>query len=363
VISHDSSRNVRVVSGLDDTDAHIFSVLVKESYNFFPDGTTERTDPAAWVELDAHYGDPARTSVRRERDLAPFRVATDVVAIADAHPPNGEQTARFSIGLRVGGVSRVLQVTGDRYCAFRDGETPLVSDPAPVKIMPVIYERAYGGVDGSSVPDMEFAYPRNPVGRGFAIANKKETIENLILPNIEDPEELLSRETIVTGRLEDWHRQPLPAGLGWFGRGWYPRMVHAGVMPAFIACDQHPREEALGLVPRDHVAMAWQFRLPAYDPRAASGASAGFALPYPRGGEQIVLGRLTPHTQAPFHFPRDRPTIRCDIGFGERLLDVVPHMLAISARSGRFDVVWRGAHRFPGLEWLPSMRVLTVIVT
>jgi hypothetical protein len=86
-------------------------------------------------------------------------------------------------------------------------------------------------------------------------------------------------------------------------------------------------------------------------------------VPYLLGGERIALGRLTSEPTKPFEFPRDRPSIRCDIGLGERVLPVVPHTLAIDAQVRQFDIIWRGAHEYPGPAWLPKMRHLSVIVS
>ncbi len=120
--------------------------------------------------------------------------------------------------------------------------------------MPIQYERAYGGKDLKSDPEVPFYYPRNDLGTGVVLKNTKETIEGLRLPNIEDPADLLNPDRVIIGTPERWCGQPLPAGLGWFQRTWYPRCSFVGAIPAYVGIDTVLPEEKLGLVPKNQIA-------------------------------------------------------------------------------------------------------------
>ncbi len=68
--------------------------------------------------------------------------------------------------------------------------------------MPLVYERAYGGVDAKSEDyDKDWDW-RNPVGTGYAISSHNAA--GLCLPNIEDPNDLI----------RSWKDRPAPAGFG-----------------------------------------------------------------------------------------------------------------------------------------------------
>ncbi len=129
--------------------------------------------------------------------------------------------------------------------------------------------------------ELDFAYPRNPVGRGLVLQDPAD--RTVQLPNFEDPNDLLTPERLILGDVKRWSRQPLPQGLGWFAKTWYPRMSFVGVIPGFVDADEIMPEEALGLVPRNQIALGRQFRLPSFDVRFNNGASPGLALPHPRG--------------------------------------------------------------------------------
>ena len=78
--------------------------------------------------------------------------------------------------------------------------------------------------------------------------------------------------------------------------------------------------------------------------------------------EQISTTHLSDETNFRFQLPGDHPVIRIDIGQGEVAPDVVLHTLAIDMESRQLDMVWRAAIEYPGLDWLPEMRKLDVVI-
>ena len=154
-----------------------------------------------------------------------------------------------------------------------------------------------------AIPNIPFFYPRNYMGKGVALRNVKETIDGLPLPNLEDPDDLLTPDRIVLSEPEAWPQQPLPQGFGWFQRTWYPRNSAIGSYPAYVDVETVTPEERVGLVPKNHIALARQFRLPSYDPRLNNGASQGLVFPSLKGDEKIRLAGLSPTGVLEFSLP------------------------------------------------------------
>ena len=61
--------------------------------------------------------------------------------------------------------------------------------------------------------------------------------------------------------------------------------------------------------------------------------------------------------------PRDTPSIGLDVGFGMKTPEVVLQTVTIRVDDRQLDLVWRGALPYPGVDWLPEMKTLTLEVT
>jgi hypothetical protein len=358
-------ESYQVVAGKDEFRRDVFCLLLKRTYDILPGRPAVRAETARPLDLvDVYYdpGNPETCSVKFENDLAPFKTSTDVVVIGKVYALEGKPVLCLDAGVEVAGRRKLIRVMGDRQCIYRAGREPTFTNPLPFTTLEARYELAYGGTDTKSIPDMPLPYPRNHLGRGFAIRNSQDVIDGLPLPNFEDPQELLAPERIVVGEPEGWSRQPLPQGFGWFQRTWYPRCSFVGSVPGFIHPDTVLREELLGLVPKGQIALARKFKLPSFDVRFNNGASQGLVLPFLQGGEQVRLLHLTPERGLEFFLPSEPPRMMMNIGLGERELEPFLHTVCIRVEDRQVDLVWRGAHEFPGLDWLPEMRQLNVEV-
>ena len=355
-------ESYRVVASKDDRRQDVFCVLLKRTYCIRSGHAVraEKDRPLHLIDVYYDSGDPETSSVQYENDLSPFKIASDVIVVGTAYPPGNTPAQVMDASIKVAGYSKTVRVFGDRQCFYNADAPPSVADPLPFTRMPMRYERAYGGTDTTSIPDFPFPYPRNHLGCGFVLKNSVESVHGLKLPNFEDPLDLLTPERIVVGEPEGWWQQPLPQGFGWFQRTWYPRCSFVGSVPGFVDPDAVVREEQLGLVPSRQFALARRFKLPSFDIRFNNGASPGLAVPFLEGGESVRLTHLTPEGLLTFEVPRDTPRMAMDIGLGERELEQVLHTLLIRPDDGQFDLVWRGAHEFPGLDWLPEMSRLHV---
>jgi hypothetical protein len=366
IASNGSSEVQAIVQGKDEKGQAVFSVLVKRTYDIRSGGRVVRTEKARpLVQIDEYYddGDPEWATVKHENDFASFKVATDVVVIGKAFAPGGRPLPYLDITVEVAAHRKKVRVTGDRHCLYRRNAPPDFSDPVPFTEMPIQYGRAYGGRDSRSNPEEPFYYPRNHSGVGVVLKNSKETVEGLPIPNIEDPGDLLTPDRVVFEKPDRWSGQPLPDGLGWFQRTWYPRCSFSGAIPAYVDIDTVLREETLGLVPKNQLALSRQFKLPSFDVRFNSGASRGLVLPFLSGKETFRLTNLTPTGSLVFQLPGDTPSIILDIGLGENELKPFLHTVCVRLEEMQVDMVWRGAHPYPGLDWLPEMKKMVAEVS
>ena len=356
-----SNGVVEIVPGKNDRGEHVFSVVVKRTYRISHGNVVKRC--AADHELrkiDEYYehGDPEWATVQYESELAPYKPSVDVVVIGKAYATGGGSTSQMTVTVRVADREKSILVFGDRDCHYRENASPVFSDPMPFTEMEIRYERAYGGRDEKSITEIPFFYPRNYMGTGTALRNIKEVIEGLVLPNLEDPDDRLTPERIILGEPQHWPNQPLPQGFGWFQRTWYPRSCFVGSYPAFVDVGTVTTEERLGLLPKNHIALAKQFRLPSFDARFNNGASFGMSFSHLQGDETISLSGLSPDGLLKFSLPGETPEILLDIGLGEQQLQARLDTVSIRPDDLEVDLIWRGSYVYEGYSWWPRMKRL-----
>ena len=355
----------QVVPSKDEKGAYIFSVIVKRTYRIIPKSPLQRLETARpFVEVEEYWedGDPTWSTVKLENELAPYKLATDVVVIGKVYSPDRQPVSQMDASVKVGRFKKTLRIFGDRHCIYRPDQSPIFSDPIPFTEMDIRYDRAYGGKDDKSLPGIEFYYPRNHMGTGIAIKNFKEVIDGLLLPNLEDPDDLLTPERVILGEPERWNQQPLPQGFGWFQKVWYPRCSFVGAIPGYVDIDEVMREELLNWVPKRQIALSRQFKLPSFSVRFNNGASWGLIVPFLAGNELVTLTGLMDSGELKFSLPGENPRIMLDIGLGENELKPVLHTVGIRMEQHEVDLIWRGAQEYPGIDWLPEMKRLEVEV-
>jgi hypothetical protein len=353
--------NFKIVPSRNEHGASIFAVLVKQSYRIVQGLALQLVEPARpFLEVDQYWedGDPTWSTVKLENELAPYKLATDVVVIGKAHAPGGAPVEQMDATVQVGRWSKTVRVFGDRLCIHRRDQTPLYTEPEPFTEMEIRYDRAYGGLDARSLAGIELHYPRNPMGTGFAISNTKEVVDGLRLPNVEDPNDLLVPERLLLGDPDDWNRQPLPQGFGYLHKTWYPRCSFVGAIPGYVDVDEVMREEELHWVPRRQIALSRAFKLPSFDVRFNNAASWGLILPQLVGDEAVVVEGMSESGICSFQLPDDAPGIALDIGSGMQQLQTVLHTVCVRLEQGEVDMIWRGAQEYPGVDWLPQMKAL-----
>ncbi|MGJ7614527.1 MULTISPECIES: DUF2169 family type VI secretion system accessory protein [unclassified Variovorax] len=289
----------------DRDGAEIWLVAVKCSFDVAPDGEVR----VASVQL------PVETAPGPvlETDLVRTKLATDVVLLGHAHAPGGRAVTQLDVGLRVGPVAKRLRITGDRAWI---GGSP--SQPVPFTAMPLVCERAYGGIDPwtRDTPDPQWDV-RNPEGTGFAL--EASHTEGLRLPNIEYPDQCIRR----------WDDRPVPALVGPLRAHWQPRAALAGTY------DDRWQRQRQPLLPLD------------FDDRHYQCAPEDQQTPqFLVGGEPVVLIHLWPHGELlRFDLPRVILGFESFFSDGERRLHQRPklHTVIVEPDMPRVSLVWHSA--------------------
>jgi hypothetical protein len=365
VATAEKTRKVQriVLPGQSPKGNYILAVLVKRTYDIVPGKRCARAEEdRKLLGGDKHYDDPMSSSVEFEADFVPFKLATDVVLNGKAYAPGGKPAATFTASLAVGNHRKDVRVIGDRVCRHRDGGDPTFTDPNPIAAIDLKYENAYGGVDIYSDPKIPCAYPRNYLGKGFVVGKTKKTIENLELPNLEDPNNLLMPARLCCGEVKHWEKQPMPQSFGWFFKCWRPRALLAGVMPADKAFEKELRQAFAPALPPKEQKEYEASKLPDVDFRFFNGASPGLVVPFLTGDEQIRASNLTPNGELAFQLPGERPKIALDLGEGAKQEAVVLHTVMIRMEDRQVDLVWRAAFPYDGPDSLPKLKKLGAFV-
>jgi hypothetical protein len=255
----------------DRDGAEIWLVAVKATFDIRPDGSTEVSEEQPPVLRTAeHHGEPGKSSIKYESDLVLTKKTTDVIVVGHACAPEGMAVTHADVGFKIGPIQKLLRVFGDRtWGSFG------ASAPQPFEKMPVVYERAFGGVDAkSSRPDKDWEW-RNPVGTGYAASGRNAA--GLKLPNVEDPKKLIG----------SWDDRPPPAGFGAIECHWQPRAGYAGTY------DDHWMKTRQPLLAED------------LDDRYFQCAPADQQAPeFLRGGESVILHNLHPQGRIQFTLPK-----------------------------------------------------------
>nr|WP_297526689.1 DUF2169 domain-containing protein [uncultured Roseateles sp.] len=295
----------------DRDGTEIWLVAVKASFTLQTDGTLRVAEAQPEVlRGPAHRGDAASTSLRADADLVRTKVATDVIVDGQAHAPGGTPVTELDVGLAVGSRTKVLKVFGDRVWQGRS-----IGRPAPFTAMPIVWERAFGGVDPQADPATWDE--RNPPGQGYAVEG--DHVNGRPLPNIEDPDHLI----------RSWKDRPVPAGFGALCSHWTERRRFAGTY------DERWQRERLPLLPDDFDDRHYQCAPPDQQ-------HAGFL----RGGEPVALLNLSPGGgQLRFALPRVFLGLETFFNDGHREVHPPPklHTVILAPDERRVSLVFHSA--------------------
>ncbi|MFO0761422.1 MAG: DUF2169 domain-containing protein [Byssovorax sp.] len=316
--------------------------------------------------------DGERRALLDDSDMLPVKDVTDVVLRGSAHAP--ERTRELYAGLSVSGFARRLRVVGERIAEVSAAGEVRFSSPEPFERLALDHRVAYGGYDayahevldppppppvaakgaGDLGPDLVtavpsprypgiFAYPRNHAGVGYFIDLDRRRADGAALPQVEDPEDMLTPERFFVPSPTAWIDAPIPGSFGWVAPAWYPRILRcAGPL---LACDEPARplrEAALG--DGDDLVDPRGRPIGLLHPRALNGASPGLARERLRGNEPVVLENLSaraPHMS--FLLPGEQPRFSVrPPGLGVMTPKPVLQTLRIEPDHDRVILTWIG---------------------
>jgi hypothetical protein len=343
-------------------------LVLKRSYTFQNGGgcdavEEDEQEPLSDSELPYEELDAPQVSpVQVDNDLLGFRQQTDLVVQGSAYT-YVSGVSMTHVAVHIGAFERSIRVYGDRPLMRRLDGKLFFGDAEPFDVMPVRYDRAYGGVDVTALlrrpapkmlrdlaevmPDLPidtdtpFHYARNPCGGGFLIHDDEESLATVKVPNLEFPFDFITPERLATGSIHGWVNAPLPACMDWQAVGWFPRIAYLGA--AWFPPDYKGpvRETELGWAAADLVhiePITWH---PDEPPRVEfmQAASAGMSVDRVSQGEVVELRNMHPvFPFCSFRLPYEVPCVRMELKPGEWTL-LEPHLNAVVIRPDSDEVV------------------------
>lgn len=303
--------------GIEPSGRELLVVVIKGTFHLprTPDEPLRlHEEQLPLIMADTFTGEPGFSAPHYEVDFAPRKKRVDVLLNGSAYAPDGRPATRVPVGLRVNGTTKTFSVVGNRH--WQTGVTGVsASNPEPFTVMPITYDRAFGGVDNKHEnPAKHAAFMRNPVGRGFHKHLKGEWVNGEPLPNTEE----LNHP--VTNTDDDY----APMSFGSIGRGWEPRYRYAGTY------DDKWLEEHFPFLPPD------------FDEQYYQAAPLDQQFDGPLGGQEIVLVNLTPDGKRSFTVPVFEAPVHVFPKKGERE-DLIATLdtLVLEPDQERLTMTWR----------------------
>lgn len=244
-------------------------INVKASFNIGSQWTLAEEQKPPQAE-DVYWDEPVSSSLKYASDFHLGKPATDVVMLGEACAPGQASVRQLDVNLAVANLSKTIRVFGDRF--WRNGQ---ISAPAAFQTMPLVYERAFGGIQRGE-EGVIAAEERNPVGVGFRGTRADREMEGTALPNLEDPRCLIRSESDC----------PEPACFGFRAPNWQPRAALAGTY------DDQWLQSRAPYLPDDY---SRSFVNAAHPELVCDG--------FLQGGEGVVITNMHPEGELRFNLP------------------------------------------------------------
>jgi len=267
------------------------------------------------IMADTFTGEPGFSAPLYEVDYSPIKHRCDVLLNGSAYAPQGRPARMVQVGLKLGSLIKIFNVAGERY--WDAGISIAPSLPAEFKVMPISYDNAFGGLDNfHEDKNKHSAYMLNPVGKGYHQRLASELVDGTPMPNTEE----------VNRPIQKPDGDYKPMAFGPIGRGWSPRLQHAGTY------DQDWIDNTFPFLPADFNEAYYQ------------AAPEDQQIPYPKGGEEVVLINLSQEGRIAFNLP----TVDVPVVFfrkkGERHeTQAVIDTIVIEPNKGVFSLTWRAS--------------------
>ncbi len=268
------------------------------------------------IEADTFSGEPGFSSPLYEADYAPVKHRCDITVVGSAYAPGGRDASVVQAGFKVGGLSKVLNVHGDRFwIATSNGYVPGAAQPFVKRA--ITYDIAFGGVDRSHHDETRHdPYMLNPVGIGYRKEPGETPMDNTPAPCTEE-----CGVPIVN---PDGNYKPM--SLGPIGRGWLPRYKLGGTY------DDEWLEEHFPFLPPDFNELYYQC------------APEDQQAPFLKGGEKVALLNLTEDGKRVFELP----TASLPVSFFKKKSQREDKLatldtLVLEPDENRFTMTWRAS--------------------
>jgi hypothetical protein len=284
-------------------------VIVKATLNLRPRLALAPVQIPATL-ADEYYDDPTTSSLKQVSEMHIGKPGTDVLLIGHAWAAGGQAVPQARVQVSVAERQKMIRVFGDRTWT-REG---MPSAPQPFEAMPLVWERAFGGVYPH--PRKMLAEERNPVGVGFTGGRGIEDLVGQPIPNLEDP----------SMPLERLGQNPTPACFAPAAPHWLPRRGFAGTY------DEQWQRKRAPYLPLD------------FDPRFFQCAAPELTFDrYLQGAEPVEIHGVTP--DGPIAFPVPEAHLQVDVRVaGESEYPPVNlETLLIEPDENRLCLTWRAA--------------------
>ncbi len=284
-------------------------IIVKASFKIGSKWTLsdEQISP---VKADEYWGEPNDSSIKYASDFHIGKPVTDIIMLGSAFSPNAEPVKQLDVSLEVGEVHKTIRVFGNRV--WQNGA---ISEAEPFQNMPIVYENAFGGShinnDGEHLLET-----KNPVGRGFAGKRSINEMNDIALPNLEDPAMLIKQYT----------DQPEPACFAISSPSWKPRTNYVGTY------DEAWQTQRAPYLPLD------------FDKRFFNMAHSNLIYPgYLTGGEAVHITNMHAGGDMQFNLPRVNLVSRVDINNKHEHPPFNLETLLLEPNQLQLSLIWRAA--------------------
>ncbi len=307
----------------DENGKNLLLVVMKATYSITPDNKLELAEKQEPIEMaDQYYGEPGYSSIKYASDFSFDKTATDVALLGHAYAPK-RGAKESEVSLQIGPVQKKVKVFGDRRWKKHVGVS-MISSSEPFEKIPLVYERAFGGVDESHAESKNHeAEPRNPIGVGFRAKKSKLKTDGAALPNFEDPDNPIKKPS----------SRPGPAGFGFISPAWQPRLGFAGTY------DEAWQKSRSPLLPDD------------FDKNFFNSAHPDLVCPgFLKGDEPVMASGVSPLGPLRFSLPGVQPLCSVELveNDEEQQIEMNLAKAVLDADDRRLILVWSGNMRIEG---------------
>lgn len=337
---------------LERSTGGVFSVRIQEN-------------PAMPLCMQNEYaGEQNLSQVLQESDLSPFKPHCDVIVNSSAYAPGGLPVREMPVSLHLLKADRqilldkTLRVSGERFFVRHPltGQWSL-SEPEPFISLPLHYQYAFGGEcridkdnDAASripekyrlTPQQQAGHPQpdnppvahtacinNPLGLGFMAYwyAGVTRMSRFPAPRITDPRHPFTLDSFLRchdGQADFSATEFQPAGFGFLGQGWQPRLTKAGTY------DRHWLETRYPGLPADFDFSHW------------NGAPEDQQIPYPLPGLRFEVQGMHPRGDIDVQLPADKAVVLLRMDDGTLVPQwMVMDTLILDTEKMTLAVTWR----------------------